>query len=193
MTTAVKKDRHTIEDWLAQPEEARYELIDGNFIEKAAPGPPHAFAQGGIGRTLGTAFHRRTGGPFPGGWWILPEVDIRLGDNGFRPDLAGWRRERVPVFPTARPVIVCPDWVCEVLSDSNRANDLFRKMRLYHQAGVTHYWLLDPENGTLAVFRHGPAAYQNVLNAERHELVRAEPFDAIEVRVGQLLGDDPDD
>jgi len=183
----------TIEDWLAQPPERRFELIDGSLVEKAAPDVTHADSQGAVIGTLRPTFHRRPGGGGPGGWWILPEVDIRLGANGFRPDVAGWRRERVPVMPTERPVTLRPDWICEVLSASNSGTDTIRKMRRYHQAGVPHYWIVDPATQTLAVYRNDPDGFTQIRVAEKHERVRAEPFDAIELRVGVLFGDDPDD
>lgn len=185
---------HTIEEWLAQPPERRLELIDGEFIEKALPDVPHAMSQGGVLAALHPVFHRKPGGAGPGqgGWWILPEVDVQLGANGYRPDVAGWRRERAPEPPQGRPVTLRPDWICEVLSDTNRHNDTIRKLRRYHEAGVPHYWLLDPETGTLNVFRHEPQGYLSVLVADRPQRARAEPFEAIEVQVGVLLGDDPE-
>lgn len=185
---------HSLEEWLAQPSERRLELIDGEFIEKALPDLPHGLSQGAVLATLRPVFHRKPGGsgPGPGGWWIVPEVDLQLGANGYRPDVAGWRRERAPTLPPSRPVTLRPDWICEVLSDSNRHNDTIRKLRRYHQAGVPHYWLLDPDSGTLNVFRHEPQGYLNVLIAERGQRVRAEPFEALEVDVGLLLGDDPE-
>ena len=69
----------------------------------------------------------------------------------------------------------------------------WRKLRRYHQAEVPHYWLIDPIAQTLTVYRRAPEGYVNVLSAERGELVRPEPFDAIELRVGLWFGDDPDD
>ena len=119
-------------------------------------------------------------------------MDIQLGNNGFRPDIAGWRRERSPQLPGGRPVTLRPDWICEILSDSNKHNDTIRKLRRYHEAGVPHYWLLDPETGTLNVFRHELQGYLSVLIADRGQRVRAEPFEALEVQVGVLLGDDPE-
>lgn len=185
---------HTIADWLQQPSERRLELIDGELIEKALPDFPHGLSQASVLSILHPVFNRKPGGSGPGagGWWIVSEVDIQLGANGFRPDVAGWRRERLAEPPQSRPVTLRPDWICEVLSDSNRANDTIRKLRRYHEAGVPHYWLLDPDTGTLNVFRHGPEGYTNALVADRHQRVRAEPFEAIEVHVGALLGDDPE-
>ena len=196
VTSALMTERgkhHTIEEWLAQPAERRLELIDGEFIEKAAPDFPHGVAQAAVLGTFQPIFNRRPGGSGPaGGWWIASEVDLQLGGNGFRPDVAGWRRERVPERPVERPVVLRPDWICEVLSASNRHNDTIRKLRHYHAAGVPHYWLLDPDTGTLNVFRHEPQGYLNVLIADRAQRVRAEPFEVIEVLVGALLGDDPE-
>lgn len=182
---------HTIAEWLALPPDRRLELIDGEFIEKALPDPIHAVSQVGVVTTLHPRFGKPGGAGPDSGWWILTEVDIQLGANGYRPDVAGWRRSRSPQLPVGRPVLLRPDWICEVLSDSNRANDMVRKLRRYHEAGVPHYWLLDPDSGTLNVFRHGPEGYTNVLVADRHQRVRAEPFEAIKVHVGALLGDDP--
>jgi Uma2 family endonuclease len=185
---------HTIQEWLEQPSERRLELIDGEFVEKAAPTGPHGNAQGGTSEVLRPLFNRKPGGsgPVPGGWWILPEIDIQLGNDGFRPDLAGWRRERSPEVPDVHPVVLRPDWICEVLSPSNSNTDTILKLRRYHDAGVPHYWLLDPQTGTLTIYRHEPRGYLNVLTARRGQRVRAEPFDAVEVDVGALLGEDPE-
>ena len=132
---------------------------------------------------------RRPGGRAPGGWWIASEVDISLGADLFRPDLVGWRRERVPKVPNDRPTAVRPDWICEIVSSSNAAHDRVVKMRGYHQAAIPHYWLLDPAERTLVVMRHAPSGYLNVLAATANERVRPEPFDAIEFLVASFFDD----
>lgn len=184
----------TIADWLAQPDDTRTELIDGELVEKASPTFAHGRAQGHTIGTLGGAFDRRSGGSGgPGGWWLSTEVDILLDGRGYRPDIAGWRRDRQPAPPKERPVILRPDWLCEILSESNRTVDTVTKLRRYHQAGVPHYWILDQVDRTLTVHRHTPDGYLVALRAEADEHVRAEPFDAIELHVAVLLGDDPDE
>src|SRR5438093_9851928 len=107
-TPARRAPTHTIEEWLAQPDTRRYELIDGELVEKAMPDVEHALAQRGVVHYVSVPFHRRGGGGFPGGWWILPEVDIQLGEHGFRPDVSGFRRDHVPELPRERPVKLTP-------------------------------------------------------------------------------------
>lgn len=184
----------TIEDLYAIPEEERrHELIDGELIEKGATTGEHGGSQAGVLSTLGGRFSRRPGGRWPGGWWFATEVEILLSrGNIVRPDVVGWRRERAPERPTGTPIALLPDWVCEILS-TNKRNDLVKKKRLYHQDRIPHYWILDPIEATLAVYRWGPDGYIEVLASQRGELVRAEPFDAVELHVGALLGDDEPD
>lgn len=133
----------------------------------------------------------RASGRFGGsGWWLASEVEVQLGEHVCRPDVAGWLRERAPERPSGMPVTIAPDWTCEILSASNRRVDLVKKKRIYHQQGVAHYWIIDPEQETLTVHRWHPDGYVEVLAAERGEVVRAEPFQAVEIRVGVLFGDD---
>lgn len=191
MPTVPSTRSATVADWLAQPEDARIELIDGELIPKAAPTFEHGQAQLATGAALTGPFARKPGGPdAPGGWWLASEVDVLLDGRGFRPDLGGWRRDRVPAMPRERPVTARPDWLCEIVSESNRATDTIKKLRRYHQAGVPHYWILDHAARTLTVYRHHADGYVIVLAAEAGERVRAEPFDAIELDVTTLLGGD---
>lgn len=183
----------TIEDLYAIPEATRcHELIGGEIIEKAAPSGEHGTAQGGIMGTLWSPFQRNAGGSAPGGWWLQTETDLLLESGDIiRPDVVGWRRERCPQRPTGVPVSVCPDWICEVLSPSNANHDTVTKLRLYHQHQVGHYWLVDPRDTTLTVMRWSADGYVTRMRAERSETVRAEPFEAIELAVGRLFGDEP--
>jgi Uma2 family endonuclease len=190
---APKTGSKTVADWLAQPADARFELIDGELVEKAAPTAEHGHAQLATGAALRVAYDRRLGGPGgPGGWWIASEVDNLLDGRGFRPDLAGWRRERAPALPRERPVTLRPDWICEIVSESNRATDTVTKLHRYHEADVPHYWILDQVDRTLTVYRHTAEGYLVALRAEASERVRPEPFGELELRVGMLLGDDDD-
>jgi Uma2 family endonuclease len=184
----------TFADLEALGDDARVEVIAGNIVEKAHPSAEHADAQLALGAFLRQRFNHRGdgGGPGPGGWWILAEVDVEMETHEvYRPDLAGWRRDRLPERPRGRPVRTRPDWVCEVLSPSNRRNDLVTKMRVLHRCGVPHYWIVDPEEEVLTVHRWQEGGYLVALTATRGETVRAEPFDAVDLAVGTLFGEEP--
>ena len=194
MATALEPLPATAADLFALPEEARFhELVDGDLVQKGAPTGEHGNAQGGLVGSLRGPYHRRPSDRWPGGWWILVEVEVQLDErNVLRPDVVGWRRERVPECPKGTPVAIRPDWVCEILS-TRRSNDLIRKKRIYHRHAVPHYWIVDPEEESLSVNRYSPDGYIEVLTALRGERVRAEPFAAIELAVGVLFGDEPED
>jgi len=197
MTAAAKKlpdNPATLEDLLAIPEaERHHEVIDGELVEKGAATGEHGGTQADLVTSLNSRFGRRPGGRWPGGWWFATEVEIVFARGQiFRPDVIGWRRERAPQRPTGTPITLLPDWICEILS-TNRSNDLVKKKRVYHQCQIPHYWIIDPAEQTLAVHRWGPDGYIEVLAAQREEVVRAEPFDAVELSVGVLFGDDEPD
>lgn len=181
----------TAEDLARLPDETRAEVIDGVIVEKAAPSFEHGDSQFGLSGFLRERFHGGGGGGRPGGWWIAGEIEIELAKHQvFRPDLVGWRRERAPERPSGRPIRVRPDWVCEVLSPSNAGTDLVRKFRVYARFGVPHYWVVDPDRRVLTVYRCESDSYTVALVAEPGEVVRAEPFDAVELAVGLVFGDE---
>ncbi len=183
--------RATLADFLAIPEEERFhELIGGEIVRKSSPSGEHGATQFEVAGTLHGPFGRHPPSGGPGGWWFGTEIEVRFGEEVCRPDVVGWRRSIVPHRPRGSIVEVLPQWACEILS-KDRRNDLVRKKRIYHQHHVDHYWVLDPDQGVLAVNRWHPDGYLEVLSAERGQTVRAEPFDAIEIAVGALFGDEP--
>ncbi len=192
MTARAPKIAHlaTLADLLAIPEaERRHELIEGSIVEKGAATGEHGAAQRKLSAHV-DPFDQRPGGRRPGGWWFATEVDVYFDPaNTFRPDVVGWRRDRVLERPRGIPIMARPDWLCEILS-TNKRNDLITKKRVYHRHQVPHYWIIDPERETLTVYRWGQDGYVEILVAEPGEEVRAEPFEAISLQVGVLFGDD---
>lgn len=174
----------TYADLEALPEHLVGELIDGVLYIASRPAPPHAQAVSLLGMLLGGPFNLGQGGP--GGWRILDEPELRLGEDVLVPDLAGWRRERLPVLPRTVHIPVPPDWVCEVLSPSTKAHDRLRKLPLYALAGVQHVWLVDPGHQALEVFRLEGPRYQLLATHAGAERVRAEPFEVFELALGLL-------
>jgi Uma2 family endonuclease len=158
------------------------EILDGELFASPRPAFPHARAASGLGGLLFERFDRPPGGDGgPGGWWIVHEPELHLGEDVVVPDLAGWRRERLPTFPTAPWIDLVPDWVCEIASPSTEAIDRGRKLRIYAREAVGHLWLLNPGLRTLEVYRLAHANWLLLETFTGNVSVRAEPFDEVEL------------
>ena len=140
----------TYQDVLDAPPNKVAEVIAGTLHTHPRPAMRHARASSGIGAKIAPPFDFGDGGP--GGWWIIFEPELHLGEDIVVPDLAGWRRETMPEYPDAAYCTIVPDWVCEVLSPSTRRLDLNEKRALYAREGVGHLWFVDPDARTLEAF-----------------------------------------
>lgn len=182
----------TAADLFAIPDDVRHhELIAGEIVERAAPSAEHGTTQRKLGALL-EPFDRQPGGRWPGGWWLMSEVEVELSPSDvYRPDLVGWRRDRVPERPRGTPVQHRPDWIAEILSPSNSGVDRVKKLNRYHRFAVPHYWILDPLEETLSVFRWTDAGYLLVQAASSGDRVRAEPFAAVALEVRVIFGHEP--
>ena len=174
----------TYEDLRAVPEPLVAEILFGELVTHPRPAPPHASAASALGGALAPPYQFGRGGP--GGWVILDEPELHLGEHVVVPDLAGWRRERLPTMPETAWFEVAPDWVCEVLSPSTERYDRGDKRIIYADAEVSHLWHIDPMLRMLEVFelRDGKWLLLDVFrdNAE----VAAKPFEEPSFPLGLL-------
>ncbi len=182
MSNAARK-KATYADLLAVPDRLVAEIIRGTLVTMPRPRTRHARASSQLGGEL-HAFGSGRGGP--GGWVVLDEPELHLGDEVLVPDLAGWRRERMPVLDDAPFVTLAPDWVCEILSPSTEVIDRADKLPIYAEHRVGHAWLIDPELKTLEVFRLDGATWRLLFTAKEDQRVRAEPFEAMELELSVL-------
>jgi Uma2 family endonuclease len=179
------KRRATYEDLMQVPDTKVAEIIDGELIVSPRPASPHAHAASGIAADT-LQFHGPGGSvPGPGGWWLLPETELHFGDDVLVPDWAGWRRERLPVLGNVPFFTLAPDWVCEIISPSTGRIDRSRKMRHYAADGVAYLWLVDPLLQTLEIYRLEGGRWVVAGAHDGKQVVRAEPFEAIEIRLGR--------
>ncbi|MGH9383354.1 MAG: Uma2 family endonuclease [Vicinamibacterales bacterium] len=180
------RTRHTAtyDDLLQVPDHLVAEILDGDLHASPRPSPKHQDASSGLGGALRGPFDRGRGGP--GGWRILDEPELHLGPHVIVPDLAGWRRERLPVLPDEAFVAVAPDWVCEVVSPSTAAMDRVKKLSIYAREGVAHVWLIDPLARTLEALRLESARWTIGSTWSGLAMVRAEPFDARDLDLSLL-------
>jgi Uma2 family endonuclease len=181
-----KRSRATYAELSALPANKVGEILFGVLYTHPRPAIPHAHVASVLGWEIGGPFHGGRGGP--GGWVILDEPELHLGAEPdiVVPDLAGWRRARLPHAPDAPSISLAPDWVCEVLSVSTEAIDRSDKMSIYARERVAHAWLIDPSVETLEVFRLDGDTWRMTKTWRGRVGVRAEPFDAIELNLGSL-------
>ncbi len=176
--------RATYRDVLDAPEHVVAEIIEGELYTTPRPASPHALAASAIGGDLFNPFHRDPADPVgPGGWWILDEPELHFGSDVLVPDLAGWRRGRLPQLPNVAYFTQVPDWICEIVSPATGRLDRVRKMRIYAREQVTHAWLVDPLHKTLEIYRLEAGRWVVAATHGGDERVRAEPFEAIEVHL----------
>jgi len=169
----------------ALPENMVGQIIYGSLYTH--PRPRHARSLTGLASEVYDPFDRGAGGP--GGWIILAEPEVHLGEHVVVQDIAGWRRERLSVLPDAAYVDLAPDWVCEVLSPSTAQIDRTLKLKVYAEYGVGHIWLVDHDLRTLETMSLdggrwilGPAFRDN-------DAVSAAPFEAHTFELGVLWAD----
>jgi Uma2 family endonuclease len=178
----------TYEDLLALPEDVRGEIIRGQLETAPSPLPEHSRAAGELNEAIGGPFDRRDGRGGPGGWWIFSELDVRFSPHDIvRPDLSGWRRDRLPEPWGKRPIDVVPDWVCEILSPSNAAHDRVKKAKLYAEYRVPFLWLVDPAIRVLEAFRYSDGNWLRFGSYDENDRARVAPFEAVELEVGPLF------
>ena len=169
----------TYDDLLKVPDHLVAEIVDGDLYTSPRPAPRHADASSGLGGALRSPFDRGRGGP--GGWRILDEPELHLGRDIVVPDLAGWRRERLPHLPGDAYFSVAPDWICEVVSPSTASLDRVKKLTIYARERVSHAWLVDPIAQTIEVLRLESGRWTIVSTCAGTDVVRLEPFDAIDL------------
>jgi Uma2 family endonuclease len=187
MNTHARTQPATYRDVLDAPPNMVAELANGRLHLHPRPASRHARASFRMAGRLDTPFQ---GGPgAPGGWHFAIEPELHLGADVLVPDLAGWRRERMPVYPDVPAFEIAPDWVCEILSPATRRFDLTEKRELYRLNGVAHLWLVDPEARTLEVFARSGAAWTLAAACQDGEDVRAVPFEALAFPLATLWPD----
>ena len=180
MSKPLKKDA-TYADLCAVPDNFVAEILGGELYASPRPASPHAHAAGALFRKLGGPFEDGENGP--GGWWFLIEPELHFGADVLVPDIAGWRRERMPTIPNVAHFTLAPDWLCEVLSPSTKAIDRRKKLPIYAREGVgarvargpaaTNARGAAPRVATLVVGGHARSGRQGASRAVRRDRARA--------------------
>lgn len=175
------------DDLLDLPEGLVGEIIGGELITHPRPAPRHVRAASQLGSKLIGPFDDGVDGP--GGWWIFDEPEVHMGPHVLVPDIAGWRRERMPELPETAWFELAPDWLCEVLSPATARVDRVQKLPLYAAAGVRHVWLVDPALRTLEAYENQQGRWLQLGVFKDDDPVAIAPFEAFTLQLGKLWAD----
>lgn len=177
----------TYEDLYTIPENTIGEIINGQLIVTPRPSRKHIYATSTLDKKLGPPyqFGENRG---PGGWVILIEPEIGLGEHVLVPDLAGWKRERYLEEEPHNWISVSPDWICEIISPSTEAHDRDEKMSIYAQYGVPYAWLINPIIKSLEAYKLLSESWLRFATYSGNKKVRIEPFEQVEIDLEDLWG-----
>ncbi len=177
----------TYDDILRLPEHVVGETIGDRLLTHPLSAPRHSRTASALGFRIGGAYELGECGP--GAWWILDKPEIHIGEDVLVPDLAGWRRERMPQLPRGAWFESAPDWCCEVLSPSTARVDRVEKMPLYASWGVGHLWLIEPELRTLEVFALQQRHWTLVVTHDGNATVSPPPFGNVGLVLNSMWAD----
>lgn len=184
----------TYADIESAPPNMTAEIIAGSLVLSPRPARPHATTFSSALVDIGGAFGKR--GTGNGGWVILGEPELHVDGilpDVFVPDIAGWKRERFPDDFMGHKFAVAPDWVCEISSKSTRARDQVLKSPLYARAGIQWMWLIEPIDCRIDVFENNQGRWSFVSEHIGHVRARIQPFDAVEIDLGEWWSTPPSD
>ncbi len=175
----------TWEDIVHLPETEQPEIISGQPFARATPRGTQGRIVTQLARHVGPADDPSLG---QSGWWISVEPCIRLNPHAIvGPDLAGWKKERLPELPDDWPLDVRPDWVCEVLSPGTARYDRSTKAQLYALSGIPWFWLVDPSERLVEVLELDRGSWRIHGCFGDDEVVKLPPFDGVELALGRLF------
>jgi Uma2 family endonuclease len=150
------------------------QILFGVLHAHARPAPRHGVAATSLADEIVSPFQKGRGGP--GGWLFSVEPELHLGPHVVVPDIAGWRRDRLPRLPATAYIETPPNWICEVLSPSTARLDRTDKLAVYAEFEVGYCWLVDPDALTLEVFELSGGRWTLQSTYKEADPVAAPPF-----------------
>lgn len=175
---------YTYQDYLELPEEPgyHYEILNGQLIREPSPKVLHQRVSRELGYLLITYFRQAD----PAGEVFAAPLDVTIQDiTVAQPDIlyiAGTQRD---ILRDTR-VVGAPTLAVEVISESSRRRDRLTKMKIYQQADVSHYWLVDPEEKTMECFALRNGAYTLIVSGMDHEVLEHPEFPGLRIPLADL-------
>ncbi len=176
---------YTADDYFDTPEDARMELIDGQFYDMAPPSRKHQTLVGELFAAIRDYIKNKGGscrvylGPF----------GVQLNENEdtvLEPDISVICD---PKKLTDRGCVGAPDWIIEVVSPSDPARDYIKKLQKYLSAGVREYWIVDPASKTITVYNPSKNTPSSMLLPEQYtfnDIIKAGIYDDLSIDFSEI-------
>jgi Uma2 family endonuclease len=169
----------TYEDYLELPDDGKqYQIIDGILYVTPAPGRPH---QGTSGNLYSILRPHILGGSL-GELYFAP-FDVILDESTIvQPDILFIDHERIHML-TDRGMEGAPTLAIEILSPSSNRIDRVRKLSIYAQHGIPHYWIVDPQTRYIEAYELVGGTYELTGYLQGTQSGTLPPFPDLEIRL----------
>lgn len=160
-----------------------YELIKGELVKKSAPSPEHQEISGLLYNKIFTHVSEKKLGKI-----LYAPIDVFLDEHSVpQPDLVFVRQEQLHIIDKKEGIIGRPDLVIEIVSPNSVKRDRFDKKDLYEQFAIPEYWIVDPQNATIEVYRLQNNHYVLSSFAAQSGAVHSEALGGWKLEVSQLF------
>lgn len=174
--------KFTYGDYLATPDDRRYELIDGDLLLTPAPTPYHQQVLANIEDALRGFIHGRSLGRV-----FLSPCDVVLSRHDVvQPDVFFIGSERLSIV-TEKNISGAPDLAVEVLSPSTEERDRDMKAKLYARAGVRELWLADPAAKTVEVLVLAEGGFRREFLYGSGQVLRSPLLPGLEISLSRIF------
>ncbi|MDX1942898.1 MAG: Uma2 family endonuclease [Saprospiraceae bacterium] len=160
-----------------------YELINGELVKKSAPNPEHQEISGLLYNKIFTHIVEKKLGKI-----LYAPIDVFLDEHNVpQPDLVFVRQERLDIIDKKEGILGRPDMVIEIMSPNSVKRDRFDKKDLYERFAVPEYWIVDPQNMTIEIYKLQNNRYELIAFAAQSGIVRSEALGGWELEINQLF------
>ncbi len=166
---------------LEDPPGARLELVDGEITVSPSPSFGHSYVDTILRAWILGYIQKHDLGV------VVGDVDTIMGEEDVcRPDIIFIAKQRTGKVFGKRAIEIAPDLCVEIISPSSRDDDRTRKLQLYAQRGVAHYWIVDPEERTIEAYKLSRGKYQPCGAGRGEQIVRLPPFEGLAISLKRL-------
>ena len=178
----------TYDDFVLFPDDGkRHEIIDGEHYVTPSPRIRHQILLGNLYLLIASWLEAH-----PIGRAFLSPLDVLMSDVDIVvPDLLYLSHERAATVLNEKNARGVPELIVEIASPSTRRRDDGIKRRLYERAGVTEYWIVDPEVDRVRVYRRDGDRFARAieLSREHGDLLTTPLMPALEMPLARIFRD----